>query len=243
MSSSILGSGSYITAVKMWTATTKLIPPRQQSNPDLTVGMLTSIHLYMLTMIHRMQGIRIFSRWRWESPGLAWMLQKSWCGAHSLTGATCNIIIRLSFYLTFIPQMGSISKQSTFHLKGIFDQLSSAEKGYLCTWAVMNLTSYLSCGFIQVAQEFALICKEENVRGKFEESFILWCRAIALYCKQSQIKSSALQAETSDYSEDLDDGKCVCIDNFFTWHRLAVIVLNSVFHSMWLSMRKGTTLH
>ena len=56
-----------------------------------------------------------------------------------------------------------------------------------------------------MGQEFALMFKEE-VHDRFEESFILWCRAIlALYCKLSQIKSSALQTEMRNYSEDLDD--------------------------------------
>ena len=151
MPSSILGSGSFITAARMWTATTNRIPPLQQSNPDLIVGMLISTHLCMLTMLHHTAGIWIFWRWRWESPGPAWMLRRSWCDAHSLTGATCNIIISLFFYLTLVtPQMGSVSEQSAFHLKGIFNQLSSAEEGRLCTWALMNLhvTSYLSCGIL-----------------------------------------------------------------------------------------------
>ena len=87
--------------------------------------------------------IWIFSRWKGESPGPTWMLQRSWWDAHSLTGVTCNIIINLSFYmymyLTLTAQMRIIPKQLTFHLKGIFDHLSSAEEN--------QLTSYLSCGF------------------------------------------------------------------------------------------------
>ena len=51
------------------------------------------------------------------------------------------------------------------------------------------------------------MCNEENLHYRFEECFVVWCRAVALYCKQTQIKSIALQVEMTGYSEDLDDGK------------------------------------
>ncbi len=50
------------------------------------------------------------------------------------------------------------------------------------------------------------MCKEENIRDTFEEQFPLWARAIIVYCRDTQIKSSALQAETAEYSDDLEDG-------------------------------------
>ena len=62
-------------------------------------------------------------------------------------------------------------------------------------------------------QEFALVSREENVHGKFEESFMLWCRAVPLYSKQTQIRFATLQEETRDYFEDLDDGKCAPYNN------------------------------
>lgn len=77
-----------------------------------------------------------------------------------------------------------------------------------------------------MVQEFALVCKEENIRDRFEESFVLWCRAIASYCKETQIKSSVIQAETRDYCEDLNDGECASYINVLTSHSVAAIVLN-----------------
>lgn len=50
------------------------------------------------------------------------------------------------------------------------------------------------------------MCKEENIRDTFEEQFPLWAQAIITYCRDTQIRSTAIQAETADYSEDLDDG-------------------------------------
>ena len=47
------------------------------------------------------------------------------------------------------------------------------------------------------------MCKEENIRDTFEEQFP---QAIITYCRDTQIRYSAIQAETADYSEDLDDG-------------------------------------
>lgn len=67
------------------------------------------------------------------------------------------------------------------------------------------------------------MCKEENIRDTFEEQFPLWAQAIITYCRDTQIRFSALQAETASYSEDLDGGKqttvhmyvrsipCVCV--------------------------------
>ena len=51
------------------------------------------------------------------------------------------------------------------------------------------------------------MCKVENIRDTFEEQFPLWAQAIITYCGNIQIRYSALQAETADYSEDLDGGK------------------------------------
>jgi len=54
--------------------------------------------------------------------------------------------------------------------------------------------------------EFAVVCKEENIRDMFDEKFSLWVRAIITYCRETQIRSSAFQAETADYSDDRDVG-------------------------------------
>ena len=50
------------------------------------------------------------------------------------------------------------------------------------------------------------MCKSEPIREEFEEKFPLWAKAILKYCKETQIKSSALQMETVDFSDDLEDG-------------------------------------
>ena len=53
--------------------------------------------------------------------------------------------------------------------------------------------------------------RKDNLRQKFEENFALWSKAIIVYCKDTQVKSTALQIETADYSEDLDVGKLTFI--------------------------------
>ena len=45
------------------------------------------------------------------------------------------------------------------------------------------------------------------MRDHFEDKFPLWARAIVIYCKDTQVRSTALQIETADYSEDTNDGK------------------------------------
>ena len=45
------------------------------------------------------------------------------------------------------------------------------------------------------------MCKEENI---LDEKFPLWARAIITSCRETQIRSSAFQAETADYSDDQD---------------------------------------
>lgn len=57
-----------------------------------------------------------------------------------------------------------------------------------------------------VALDFSLVCKHEHVRDHFEEDFPQWAHAINSYCKDTQIRSSALQQETADYSAAMDDG-------------------------------------
>ena len=44
------------------------------------------------------------------------------------------------------------------------------------------------------------------IRDDFEEKFPLWAKVILKYCKETQVKSSALQIETEDFYDDLDDG-------------------------------------
>lgn len=61
--------------------------------------------------------------------------------------------------------------------------------------------------FVQASLEFALCCKKDDLRQKFEETFFLWCRAIITYCKETQVRSTALQIETAGWNEDLGVGK------------------------------------
>ena len=51
--------------------------------------------------------------------------------------------------------------------------------------------------------DFSLACKKEDLRDHFEDKFPLWARAIVIYCKDTQVRSTALQIETADYSEEL----------------------------------------
>ena len=50
------------------------------------------------------------------------------------------------------------------------------------------------------------MCDKENIRETFEEQFPLWVRAMIMYCKNTQIKLSALQEETASYTDDLPEG-------------------------------------
>ena len=61
--------------------------------------------------------------------------------------------------------------------------------------------------FAQASLEFALCCKKDNLRQKFEETFFLWSRAIITYCKETQVRSTSLQIETAGWNEDLGVGK------------------------------------
>ena len=54
--------------------------------------------------------------------------------------------------------------------------------------------------------EFSLLCKQEDIRDNFEKQFPLWAHVVCRYCKDTQIRSSALQCETEDYSDEVDEG-------------------------------------
>lgn len=41
----------------------------------------------------------------------------------------------------------------------------------------------------------------------FELKFPIWARAIITYCKTTQIRSTALQIETTDFDDDMNEGK------------------------------------
>ena len=54
----------------------------------------------------------------------------------------------------------------------------------------------------------ALTCKDEMIRDSFEEKLPLWAKAVVMYCKDTQIRSSSLQTETTEYVDTIDDGMC-----------------------------------
>ena len=45
------------------------------------------------------------------------------------------------------------------------------------------------------------------IRDEFEEKFPLWAKAILRYCRDTQVKSTALQLETIDFTSDSDEGE------------------------------------
>ena len=59
---------------------------------------------------------------------------------------------------------------------------------------------------MQATIDFSLASNNDDIRDHFEENFPVWARAIVTYCKETQVKSSSLQAETSAYSDDMDEG-------------------------------------
>lgn len=62
----------------------------------------------------------------------------------------------------------------------------------------------------QVYRDFSLICQNENIRDQFEDVFPQWARTIVTYCRETQLKSTAIQAEVSELESDLDDGEYCC---------------------------------
>ena len=77
----------------------------------------------------------------------------------------------------------------------------------MCANVCCTVCLHVTLSQVQAGVELALVCKEENIPDTFEEQFPLWAQAIITYCRDTQIRYSALQAETADYSDDLDDGK------------------------------------
>lgn len=59
----------------------------------------------------------------------------------------------------------------------------------------------------QVYRDFSLICQNENIRDNFEDVFPQWARTTVTYCKETQLKSTAIQGEVSELESDLDDGE------------------------------------
>ena len=87
---------------------------------------------------------------------------------------------------------------------------------------------------IQAAQEFGLIAGNNCLRENFEAEFSSWSEAIVCYCKETQVKSTALQEETKDFSDDMYTDECMfCmiphselfIINYFYSARLAMMSL------------------
>ena len=60
---------------------------------------------------------------------------------------------------------------------------------------------------VQVAQEFALILANPDIREKCDENFVAWSKAVILYCKETQVKSTALQLVVGPYSKDCEPCK------------------------------------
>lgn len=87
----------------------------------------------------------------------------------------------------------------------------------------------------QAAQEFALVCKREGIHDSSQEKLPTWAKAVALYCKKTQIKSSALQAETLQYSDTMDD------DMFYLPYIYYMHMMNYCFY-LRLYCRYGITL-
>ena len=62
---------------------------------------------------------------------------------------------------------------------------------------------------LQACQEVTLLVKVDNLRQLFDDNFSVWCKAVILYCRETQLKTTALQEETEEYTDDLGDGMCI----------------------------------
>lgn len=61
---------------------------------------------------------------------------------------------------------------------------------------------------MQAAQEFSYILKRPNIPDEFDADYPLWANTIIQYCKDTQIKSTALQLETKDATGMSEGGYC-----------------------------------
>lgn len=52
-----------------------------------------------------------------------------------------------------------------------------------------------------------MIVQRDNIRESFEDNLLDWSKATIHYYKDTQIKSSSLQLECSDFKDDLDEGE------------------------------------
>ena len=59
--------------------------------------------------------------------------------------------------------------------------------------------------FVQIAQDFALVCKNANIREEFEDNFENWCKAVITYSKK--VNTTALQDEIRGFSDESDGGR------------------------------------
>lgn len=62
--------------------------------------------------------------------------------------------------------------------------------------------------------------EREGLRFEYEQRFPMWMKAVIQYCKETQIRSTSLQSETSKFKVNMDEGKCknVCVStNVYTW--------------------------
>ena len=61
--------------------------------------------------------------------------------------------------------------------------------------------------------------EREGLRFEYEQRFPMWMKAVIQYCKETQIRSTSLQSETSKFKVNMDEGKCknVCVStNVYT---------------------------
>ena len=65
--------------------------------------------------------------------------------------------------------------------------------------------------FRQAIQGFCSVIDHESLRHDFDDEFPKWMKAVICYCKDTQVRSTAIQSESSGFRMDIDEG----IDMFF----------------------------
>lgn len=89
--------------------------------------------------------------------------------------------------------------------------------GYIGQFPLLKKTTYVSESqmivfisytlmYVQAALDFAFACKKDDIRDEFEDKFHDWAKAVIKYCKDTQVRSTALQAETAAYNEAISEG-------------------------------------
>lgn len=52
-----------------------------------------------------------------------------------------------------------------------------------------------------------MVCQKLTIRDDFESAFPQWAKAVVYYCNKTQLKSTALQEETTYLSLEISDGE------------------------------------